>query len=576
MATKRNPRLSSSRGTKLKHAGIDYAESVISGKRVACKWVILACKRFFKDLKRKDIYLDIEAADKVIDLTETFRHYKGEFAGKHLKLEPFQKFIILNIFGFKRKIDGKRRFKYAHLEVPRKNGKTIFAAAIALYMLCADDEVGAEVYNAATKMAQAMILHKDARTLILKSRDEDFIDAFHILRNPALIEYEGTDSFMRPLGRDTGGETTDGLNPHAIIADETHAWADPEFWNVLNSALGARSQPLFVMITTAGHNLNSVGRTHSKITERILEGKDGGEGDDYFGMIYGVDEGDLVDSPTSWEKANPLYGITVNARKFRSQLALANANPSMMNELKTKWLNIWLNTADSWISSERWNKCSHGTDPKHLLGMRCYGGLDLAVTRDLSALVLVFPPQEGLERWTCLSRFWCPSEDIRNRSKRDKVPYQTWAEHGFIFPTPGEVMDHGYIVNQIIKDSEDYQIVSIGYDRAYSIGMIQPLIDEGINMVSFSQGILSISPYAKELERLIIEGENFEHFDHPVLAWNAGNAVVKTDANGNIKPDKSKSEERIDGVVALIMGLGVAIESEFADDGEEFYSTVAG
>ena len=547
----------------VEHVSIDYAREVIAGDRLACRWVRLACERFLRDLERKDIGFDIAAADRAIAFIESFRHYKGEWAGRRMKLEPWQKFVIGNIFGWKWVDSGLRRYKYAHIEVPRKNGKTLLAAGISLYMLCADGEGGSEVYNAATKKDQAMILHRDARVLIEKSKDPDFRAAFDIRKNPAIIEYGAADAFMRPLGRDTEGDTTDGLNPHAVIADETHAWTTPGFWNVLNSALGARSQPLFLMITTAGHNMDSVGRSHSLIVQRILKGEDGGEGDDYFGVIFTIDEGDDIESPLTWAKANPLYGVTVDEKKFRSQLALAKADPAINRELKTKWLNIWINQASLWLDSDNWARAKLDFDPVRLEGLRCYGGLDLAITRDLSSLVWVFPPQEWLERWTLLAKFWCPAEDIGTRSKRDKVPYQTWAEKGFIVPTPGEVMDQGYIHKQILDDCQRYDVRAVGYDKTYAASLVNPLVEEGVNMLSFSQGIMTISPYAKELERLVIEGTKLNHFGHPVLAWNAGNVVVKIDANGNIKPDKAKSEERIDGIIATIMGLGVAIETEY-------------
>ena len=543
----------------VEHVAIDYAREVVAGDRLACRWVRLACERFLRDLERTDIRFDVPAADRAIAFIQSFRHYKGEWAGRRMTLEPWQKFVIANIFGWKWVASGLRRFKYAHVEVPRKNGKTLLAAGISLYMLCADREGGAEVYNAATKKDQAMILHRDARVLIEKSKDPDFKAAFEIKKNPPIIEYGAADSFMKPLGRDTEGDTTDGLNPHAVIADETHAWTTPGFWNVLNSALGARSQPLFLMITTAGHNLDSVGRAHSLIVQRILKGEDGGEGDDYFGIIFTVDEGDDVENPLTWAKANPLYGITVDEKKFRSQVALAKADPSINRELKTKWLNIWINQASLWLDSDKWAKACLNYDPARLEGLRCYGGLDLAITRDLSALVWVFPPQDWLERWTLVPHFWCPASDIITRSKRDKVPYQTWAEKGFITATPGEVMDHGYITAQILADCRRYDVQAVGYDKTYAASLINPLVEEGVNMLAFSQGIMTISPYAKELERLVIEGTRLNHFGHPVLAWNAGNVVVHQDANGNIKPDKKRSEERIDGIVAAIMGMSRAM-----------------
>lgn len=571
MPRKKTARASSS----LEHPALTYAESVIAGEIISCRWTRLACDRFVKDLARKDIVFDVAAADRACRFIETFRHYKGQWSGQRLKLEAWQKFVIANIFGWKWKATGLRRFKYAHIEVPRKNGKTILAAGIALYLLCADGEGGAEVYNAATKKDQAMILFKDARVLIEKCKDVDFISAFDIKKNPAIIEYPGSESFMRPLGRDTEGETTDGLNPHGIIADETHAWTAEGFWNVLNSAIDARAQPLFLMITTAGHNLQSIGRKHSKIVQRILTGEDGGEGDDYFGIIYGIDEGDDPESPVSWQKANPLYGITVDEKKMRSRFSLAKSDPGIMRETLTKQLNIWSNQASLWLDSEKWKRCHLEFDPAKLEGLRCYGGLDLALTRDLSALVWVFPPQGWLERWTVLCRFFCPLEDIHIRSRRDKVPYQSWAENGFLIATPGEVTDHEYIRKQIIEDCEKFDVQAVGYDRSYSLQIIQPLLDAEVNMLAFSQGIMTISPYAKELERMVIQGTALNHFNHPILTWCAGNAVVKTDANGNIKPDKSKAEEKIDGIVALVMGLGVAIEGEYeAGDSGDFAVTV--
>lgn len=563
MKRRATARAGSSKPRGSEHVAISYAREIVAGERLACRWVILACKRFLSDLKRKDIVFDTEAADRAIDFIESFRHYKGEWAGRRMHLEPWQKFVVGNIFGWKWKSSGLRRFKYAHIEVPRKNGKTLLAAGISLYMLCADGEGGAEVYNAATKKDQAMILHRDARVLIEKSKDPEFKAAFSIRKNPPIIEYGAADSIMKPLGRDTEGDTTDGLNPHAVIADETHAWTTPGFWNVLNSALGARSQPLFLMITTAGHNMDAVGHTHSLIVRHILKGEDGGEADDYFGIIFTIDDGDNIEDPQTWAKANPLYGITVDEKKFRSNLALAKVDPAINREFKTKWLNIWVNQASLWLDSDKWAGCKHEFDKEKLRGMRCYGGLDLAMTRDLSALVWVFPPQQGLERWTLLAKFWCPAEDIILRSKRDRVPYQSWADNKFLMPTPGEVMDLGYIHREILADCEIYDVRAVGYDKTFAASIVNPLVDEGVNMLCFSQGIMTVSPYAKELERLVIEGTNLNHFGHPVLAWNAGNVVAHMDANGNIKPDKKKSEERIDGIIATIMGLGVAIETEY-------------
>ncbi len=583
MAKRKAVQAASSRAV-VEHVSTDYAREVVSGERLACKWVKLACRRFLEDFSREDIRFDVAAADRVIGFLESFRHYKGEWAGQKMKLEPWQKFVVSNIFGWKWVKNGRRRYRYAYIEVPRKNGKTILAAGIAIYMLCADSEGGAEVYTTATKKDQAMISWKDAQVLIQNCKDPDFKAAMTIRKNPAIVEYEAANAFLRPLGRDADGDTTDGLNPHCIVADELHAWKTEGFWQVLDSALGARSQPVFLMISTAGNSLESVGKTRHDIVKEMLEGR-ADDIDDFFGIIYTVDEGDDIEDPKTWEKANPLYGVTVDEDKFRAKLAQAKLNPASMRELLTKWLNQWLNQAQAWLDSEKWDKCVLEFDREKLKGLKCYGGLDLALTRDLSALALVFPPQDFLERWTVLMTFWCPEEDIKVRSRRDKVPYQTWREKGHIVMTPGEVMDHTYIQKAIIQASEDYELMAVGYDKTYTQQIIQPLLDAGVNMLSVSQGILTMSPMAKELERLVID-KKLNHFGHPVLAWNAYNCVVETDANGNIKPSKSKSDgktgqhrtscpnKRIDGLIALIIGLGVGIEMEYEAAEADFEVTV--
>lgn len=557
----------------VEHVSIVYAREVVSGERLACKWVKLACQRHLDDFQRTDIFFDAAAADRVIGFLETFRHYKGEWAGQRMKLEAWQKFVISCIFGWKWVKNGRRRYRYAYIEVPRKNGKTILAAGIAIYMMCADGEGGAEVYNTATKKDQAMISWKDAKILIKKSKDPDFVAAMKIRENPAIIEYEAADSSMRPLGRDADGDTTDGLNPHCIIADELHAWKTEGFWQVLDSALGARAQPLFFQISTAGNSVESVGKTRHDIVKEMLEGR-ADDIDDFFGIIYTIDEGDDMEDPETWAKANPLYGVTVDEDKFRAKLAQAKMNPASMRELMTKWLNRWLNQAEAWLDSEKWDRCVHQYDKERLKGLRCYGGLDLALTRDLSAMALVFPPQDWLERWTVLIEYWCPEEDIKIRSRRDKVPYQTWASKGFINVTPGEIMDHTIIQKAIIQAHEDYDLRAVGYDKTYTQQIIQPLLDAGVNMLSVSQGIITMSPMAKELERLVIEESRFNHFGHPILAWNASKCVVDVDANGNIKPNKRKSVERIDGLIATIIGIGVGIDMEYEEAGAEMVVTV--
>ena len=276
-----------------------------------------------------------------------------------------------------------------------------------------------------------------------------------------------------------------------------------------------------------------------------------------------------------------MYGVTVTEEKFRSQIALANSDPAIMREFKVKWLNIWLFQKSLWLESEAWQSChNEAFDREDLKGMRCYGGLDLAITTDLSALTLTFPPQSGiyegqkdLTKTTSITFFWCPADSIQKRSRKDKVPYLNWADKGHIIPTPGKIMDHDYIVKMASELADFYDVRAIGYDRHYATKLIQPLEEEGLDMIEYIQTIAYMSPPAKQLEGLVISGE-YEHGGNPVLDWCAGNVVVFTDANGNIRPDKNKSEERIDGIISTIISIGV-MEVMESEDGGSYEVTMA-
>lgn len=546
------------------HTSHKYAEDVINGKIVACKWIKLACQRHIDDLLRDDVYFDPAKADRAIGFIETFKHYKGDFAGRKFVMMDWQKFIVASIFGWLKTKDDKRKYKYAFIEIPRKNGKTFLAAGIANYMLCADGEGGAEVYCTATKKDQAKRAWKDMQTLIVKSKNPQFIQRFKMRSKPEEIEFPETESIAIPLGRDKDGLTLDGLNPHCVVMDEIHAWKSFDYWNVLNSALGARSQPLMLMITTAGYLLEGVGKNQEKMAMNILSGT--AESDDYFAAIYTIDKDDDIEDPATWEKANPCYGITVNREKFQSFINLAKQNPDLMREFKTKWLNIWVYQVESWLDMDYWEKCFVDIEPEELKGLRCYGGLDLAQVNDLSAFILLFPPQDWLERWTVVSKFWCPAENIMEKANDSGNPYHVWAEKGLINATSGNVTDYNFIQQDVINMVADYDLQGIAFDRTFSGQIIQNMQDElgEDSLIQFAQGFMTISSPAKELDRKI-RGEEMNHLNHPILNWMAGNTVVAIDANGNIKPDKAKSESKIDGIVSLIMAVGLAEEMEGED-----------
>ena len=536
------------------HAATQYALSVESGETLACEWVRLACDRHLRDLERDDIRFDEAAADRAIGFTESFRHYKGQWAGQPFVLEPWQKFIVGSIFGWK-KANGLRRYSHAYVAVPRKNGKSILAAAIGVYMLVADGEGGAEVYSAATKIDQAKIVFEDARVMIQKSKDTGFCSLFNHRKQPAVIEVPTTNSSFRPLSREA--DNLDGLNPHCAIFDELHACRNPDLWAVINSAFGARSQPLFLQITTAGSNSEGICMDQERHVKSVLQGEVCD--DSYFGIVFTTDTEDPIENPATWRKANPNYGVSVQEEAFEAAYERAKSSPRLLADFRTKRLNQWVSVSDGWLDMLKWKDClEEGVSEEDLLGCYCYGGLDLAQVSDISAFVMLFPPQADFKKWQILPRFFCPEETINERERASQLPYRSWKEEGLIIETPGEVTDFRFVNKQIIQDYSDYDIRSIAFDRTFAHAMIQELQDEGIDVVSFGQGFVSMSTPSKEFERLVI-GKELNHFDNKLLTWMAGNTITRTDPAANIKPDKSGDQsKKIDGIVATIMALGVA------------------
>jgi phage terminase large subunit-like protein len=544
------------------HAATDYAERVTSGDIPACKWVAFACGRHLRDLDRDDVYFDEPAADHAIGFIESFKHYKGQWAGEPFHLEPWQKFIVGSIFGWQ-KPDGLRRFTHAYVAVPRKNGKSILAAGIGVYMLYADGEAGAEVYSAATKIDQARIVWGDANTMIQKSGDPAFCRLFEHRKQPAVIECAETSSTFRPLSREA--DNLDGLNPHCAIFDELHASKNPDLWNVINSAFGARAEPLFLQITTAGSNTEGVCKDQESHVQDILNRTT--DDDAYFGIVYTIDKDDDIADPATWAKANPNFGVSVLTEPFAKAYERAKASPRLLADFKTKRLNVWVAALEAWLDMIRWDDCAEDVTEADLEGCYCYSGLDLAQVTDLSALAHVFPPQGNFKKWQILVRYWCPEETAKERVRVTQVPYLDWVERGLLTATPGDVTDYRFINRAILEDFDRYDLRSLAFDRTFSHAMIQELQDEGVDVVGFGQGFISMSSPSKEFERMVIGGE-INHFNHPITRWCAENVVVKTDPAGNIKPDKSDTKtKKIDGIVAAIMGLGVAMADEEMNDG---------
>lgn len=532
----------------------EYVRDVLDGTIPTCRWVRLACERHLRDLESgsdRGLHFDPGAAALVIAFFSQLKHSKGEWAGQTIRLEPWQQFILWTLFGWKR-VDGTRRFRTSYLEVARKNGKTTMAAGVGLYLLLADGEPGAEIYSAATKRDQARLSHAEATRMAkasgpIRQMVRVFKDNIHI---------PDTASKFEPLGADS--DTMDGLNVHAALVDEVHAHKTRDTWDVLETGTGARRQPLMFAITTAGFDRQSLCWQLHEYTEKVLDGII--EDDTFFGVIYGIDEEDDWQDERVWVKANPNLGVSKKPDDLRRKAMRAREMPSALNAFLRLELDVWTQSETKWMNMEHWRQCGQAVDAAGLRGRVCYAGLDLSSTTDITALLLVFPPEVDDDLVQVLCRFWIPEESMRERVHRDRVPYDVWVRQGYITATPGNVVDYDYVLTQIDEDMQAYGLEEIAFDRWGATKIQTDLTELGGPdfMVQFGQGFASMSGPMKELEKLVLQ-HRIAHGNNPVLTWMADNLVAREDPAGNIKPDKEKSREKIDGMVALIMGLDRAL-----------------
>lgn len=526
-----------------------YVDGVTSGKIITGKLVRLAVERHLRDLdsgKDRGLLFDEPAGNHVCQFFEKYlKHSKGEWAGKPFILEPWQVFELYSLFGWKND-QGLRRFKKAYRELARKNGKSTAEAGKGCYLLFGDEEIGAEIYTAATKLDQAKIVHDEAVNMVKKSKGlMKFAKIFH-----NSIVCERTSSKYMPLGADSN--TMDGLNPHGVIIDELHAHRTRKMWDVLNTALGSRRQPLLLAITTAGFDRHSVCWEQHDYSEKILNGII--DDDSWFGLIYSIDEADDWHDDKIWIKANPNLGIAKKWDYMRSEFKEACEKVSYVNTFRRLHLDEWTEQSVKWIDMTQWDACHEKIYLEELKGRQCFGGLDLSSTLDITAFVLIFPKQGEDDKIIVLSWFWLPEENMRKRVERDRVPYDIWKSKGFITTTPGNVIDYDFIRKQIREIGETYEIIEMGYDPYNATQLVLQLQDDGFLVVPVRQGFLSMTAPTKELEKIVV-GQELNHLNNPVLRWMANNVMTKTDPAGNLKPDKEKSIEKIDGVVALINGI---------------------
>lgn len=532
------------------HPVTDYANRVLAGEAPACEHVRRACQRHLADLERDDLVFDGRAADFVFAFLRLCKHHKGEWAGSPIELHESQQFIVGSLFGWKHKATGLRRFRTAYIEVPRKNGKSTLSSAIALFLLVGDGEPGAEIYAAATKEDQAKIVWKAAWEMA--KRSPSLNQRCTTQHNSILVR--STASIFRPLGADS--TTLDGLNPHGVICDELHAWPSRDLWDVLDDALGARSQPMMVAITTAGYNRNGICYEIRNHALQVVDPK-GYEDDKFFAYVASIDEGDDWADPKTWYKANPLLGVSKKLEYMEGKCADAIAMPGKENAFLNKQLDVWTDGATKWMRMDRWDECAGEVEADAIKSQRCYVGLDLSSSIDITAAVYAFPPGP-YEEWAIKCRFFIPEENVRDRVRRDKVPYDQWIREGWVETTPGDIVDLDFIRRDIIDHGGLFDIREIGYDPWKATELATSLDGEGFTMVEMRQGHRTLAGPMKALLEKVIRRE-MRHSGNPVLRWMASNTVARADANDNLAPDKKTSPEKIDGIVALIMALGRAI-----------------
>lgn len=499
-------------------------------------------------------HYDQAKADRAVKFIQNLRHTKGKWDGRKFLLLPWQEQIVRDIFGIVRE-DGKRQFLTAYVEIPKKQGKSELAAAIALYLLYADNEASAEVYGAACDRNQASIVFDVAKQMVMKS--PALLKRSKITTATKRIINYSNAGFYQVLSAETG--TKHGLNVSGLVFDEIHAQPNRKLYDVLTKGSGdAREQPLFFIITTAGTDKQSICyELHTKALD-IMNGRKADS--TFYPVVYGLEEGDDWNDEANWYKANPSLGHTISIERVREAYKNALDNPAEENVFKQLRLNMWTNSTVVWIPEHIYDKGSSPIDIDSLEGRDCYAGLDLASTSDITAFVLVFPPRSEDEKYIVLPFFWLPEDTLELRCRRDHVLYDVWERQGYIHTTEGNVIHYGFIERFIEDLGTRYHIKEIAYDRWNATQMVQNLEDEGFTMVPFGQGFKDMSPPSKELYKLLMEG-NILHGGNPVLKWMAQNVVMRQDPAGNIKPDKERSIEKIDGIVALIMGLDRCIRN---------------
>lgn len=535
-----------------------YMADVLAGRIPVSKLVRLQIERHFRDLKdgsSRGLFFDRKAAQRVIDYFPLFTvGVDGDYYGVPITLDPAWQALLWILYGWKRKNEkGRkiRRFKIAYSEMGAGSLKSLILSGLCLYELHAFGERGARVYAAATDRKTARRVFDTSSSMAMQS---DYLRS-HLLIGKESIADPETDSKFEPVAAED--QNLQGLRPSFVCIDELHAHSSAGVWNAFYSRLGKTTQPLIFAITNSGSDRNSVCYQQREYSEKVLNGII--PDDTWFAWICGLDPEDIEDpngweNEANWPKATTCWGTAVKLGEMREQALKAKGDPSSLNTFLRFRLCVWTTTYSAWMPMDKWDLCKLQIEREKLRGRRCYGGLDLSTTTDIAAFVLLFEPTDEDPRWHVLCWFFLPKDNIAWRSKRDRVPYDVWAREGLFELTEGTVIDYRYIRAKINELREEFEIANISFDRWNSTDIVTNLTEDGFEMVKIGQGFASMSAPTKRLLELALTGE-LAHGGNPVLRWMASNVIVQTDPAGNVKPDKGKSREKIDGIVALIMAI---------------------
>jgi len=513
----------------------------------------------------KKYHFDKKKADRVIKFISHLTHTKGKWAGLPFVAMEWEKKIVNDVFGTVDE-NGLRRYRICYVEIPKKNGKTEFFAALSLYMLCSDGEKSPEVYSAAADREQAGLVYLPASAMV---RNNTVLSRkLKVLRSRKRIVNYKNNGFYQVLSSDV--KTKHGLNPSAVTFDELHAQPNDELWRVLTSGTNyARDQQLILVASTAGiFDINSIWWKIRKKAQQIAAGIIHDES--FYAMLYIADSDADPEDETLWKRVNPALGTIFSIEKIRADYQTAKQDPVDLQDFKRYRLDIPIKQTNLWLDMKEWDMCRGTFDHKTLLGQICYGGIDLSATQDLTAHALVFPRNDG--PWRVIAHAYCPEDTILDKSRQDKVHYDVWAEEGYITPTPGNYVDQAYLEKDIIKASEDYDLKEEGFDP-YAATRLAGVLQNtyGIVMVEMRQGALTLSAPIKDILKNILS-RGIEHDGNPVLRWCIDNVVMGLDPNENLRPMKDKSSGRIDLLVALIMAWGRAMVNS-VEPQESVYET---